>query len=86
MQINVLLTEESVYFKPSVIKTEINADMTDSSIEAYFLLFKKIMAHAGFDDYEILHGAVEFVFNDSTNPETLKKIAEHNDLILGESF
>jgi hypothetical protein len=44
------------------------------------------MAHAGFDRYEMLQGAADFVFSDSTDPATLKKIAEHHDLILSESL
>jgi hypothetical protein len=87
MQINVSLTEESnVYYESYEIKTEIHADMEDASIETYFVLFTKIMAHAGFDRYEMLQGAADFVFSDSTDPATLKKIAEHHDLILSESL
>jgi hypothetical protein len=87
MHINVSLTEESnVYYEPNVIKTEIHADMEAASIEAYFVLFTKILAHAGFDRYEMLQGAADFVFSDSTDPATLKKIAEHHDLILAESL
>ena len=86
MQINISLTEVSiVHYKPA-IKTEIHADMEAASIEDYFVLFTKIMAHAGFDRHEMLYGAVDFVFNDSTDPATLKKIAEHHDLILAESL
>lgn len=87
MLIHITITERSnEYDKPSSVATNITADFEERTIDAYFILFEKILAHAGFDRSETLRAAASFVFNDSTNPELLEKIADEHDLLLAEKL
>lgn len=87
MLIHITLTERSnEYDKPASVATTITADFEDKSIDAYFILFEKVLAHAGFDHSEALQAAANFVFNESTNPKLLEQIAEKHDLLLAEKL
>lgn len=87
MLIHVTITERSNdYDKPSSVATNITADFEERTVDAYFVLFSKILAHAGFDQAEIMHAAASFVFNESTNPKLLEQIAVEHDLLLAESL
>jgi len=86
MRINITIAESypDELDSPQSISTNIMADLEDSSVHAYYKVFEKVLAHAGFTEKQIMLGATHVAFNESRDIETMRKVADEYELILDE--
>ena len=62
----------------------LEADMVDVSVHAWFEVFQNVLRGVGFTEENIMAGACQLAFNEYRDPESMKKIANKNDLTLDE--
>jgi len=59
---------------------EIQTNMTDCSVHAWFKLFEKILGSQGFCEEVIMRGATQLAFNDSRHPAMMDKLIKEYEL------
>jgi hypothetical protein len=59
---------------------EIQTNMTDCSVHAWFKLFEKILGSQGFTEEVIMRGATQLAFNDSRHPAMMDKLMTEYEL------
>ena len=59
---------------------EIQTNMTDCSVHAWFKLFEKILGSQGFTEEVIMRGATQLAFNDSRREEMMDKLIKDYEL------
>ena len=64
----------------------IESSSTELSVHQYFELFKRFLLSVGFDENQVMRGAVEVAFNEFNSQEQMKKIANEYDLIMAEEL
>jgi hypothetical protein len=62
----------------------LEADMADVSVHAWFEVFQNVLRGVGFTEENIMAGACQLAFNEYRDPQSMKKIADKNDLTLDE--
>lgn len=86
--INDTETTPSKYFPEIVDKQTITveAPAQDLNMYQYYELFKNFVRACGFTDYQVMDGACRIAFNESNDPEQMKKLAGEYELFLAEEF
>jgi hypothetical protein len=71
---------------PNAITTTISTEMSDCSVHAWFHLFERVLASAGFQEEQIMRGGTQLAFNECRNVEAMRKVAGFYDLCLQEDL
>ena len=59
---------------------EIQTNMTDCSVHAWFKLFEKILGSQGFTEEVIIRGATQLAFNDGRREEMMDRLIAEYEL------
>jgi hypothetical protein len=71
---------------PNAITTTISTEMSDCSVHAWFQLFERVLASAGFQEEQIMRGGTQLAFNECRNVDAMRKVANFYDLHLQEDL
>lgn len=88
MRINITLCESypETMDSPQSVSTNICADLEGSNVHAYYKVFEKILAHAGFNEEQIMRGATELGFNEFRDTKLMEKVGSDYGLLLEEQL
>lgn len=68
------------------VTTTITCDTSDCSVHAYFNLFQRVLACAGFCEESIMKGGAQLAFNEYRSVDLMRKVAAAYDLKLIEDL
>lgn len=66
------------------ISATIRSEMKDCDVHAWFDLFEKVLAMAGFQEVSIMQGACKLAFNECRPADLMRRVAHDFDLTLNE--
>jgi hypothetical protein len=72
--------------EPNAVTSVFTTEMSDCSVHAWFKLFERILAVAGFDEQIIMLGGAQLAFNEERSIENMRSVAKQYDLRLLEDL
>lgn len=84
-QLRITLRQASCSEHDEVL-TVIHSDMRDAHIHAWFELFARVLASAGFCEKSIMRGGCQLAFNEYRRVDMMREVAEEYDLSLSEDI
>lgn len=81
------LNEEPYKYSKDLVHNQnisIKTDLVDLNVFQYYSLFCSFLRAIGFDDYTIIRGAANTVFNEIVSDETLAKLSKEYDFSVDE--
>lgn len=72
--------------EPGAVTMTIASEMSDCSVHAWFELFQRVLAVAGFCERNVMAGGCQLAFNEARSVELMRDIAKQYDLRLLEDL
>jgi len=72
--------------EPGPVSVTLSSEMSDCSVHAWFEVFQRVLALAGFNERVVMSGGCQLAFNETRSVDAMRDIAKQYDLRLLEDL